>query len=69
MVYAADLFATGFSEGPLSQSAGRRYRSMILELGASRPESEIIERYLGRPCSSKALFEELSGRHVTMTGK
>jgi len=59
MVYAADLYATGFATDPMEPKAGRRYRRLALEPGSSLSEAEILRNFLGRGPSSRAIFEQL----------
>lgn len=57
-VIAADLFDSVFKENPLSIESGRRYRSMLLAPGSSRPELELVEEFLGRPYKIDAYLED-----------
>jgi metallopeptidase MepB len=59
MAYAADLFAATFAEDPMSAAAGRRWRYEVLEPGASRSEMGILEAFLVREPSAKAILDEL----------
>ncbi len=59
IVYAADLFATGFATDPMDHQAGRRFRQRVLERGSSLPEAEILKDFLHRKPSSRAIFEQL----------
>lgn len=58
-VYAADLFEAAFSKDPLDPGAGRRWRYQVLERGASQPELEMLEAFLGRPINSDAIIEQI----------
>jgi len=51
---AKDLFTQFDSANLMDPSAARRYRELVLEPGGSRPVSELVERFLGRPWSLKA---------------
>jgi len=55
--YSADMFYTGFHKDPGDKEAGRKFRHMILEKGASGDMSKILEEYLGRPPSNEAYME------------
>jgi metallopeptidase MepB len=57
MVYAADLYKSGFAKDPLSSAAGRRYRYLVLQPGSSQSEAETLENFLGRKPSSEAYFD------------
>jgi metallopeptidase MepB len=39
--------------------AGKRYRSIVLEPGSSRPEAETLELFLGRKPNGEAYYSEL----------
>ncbi|MCI4350207.1 MAG: Zn-dependent oligopeptidase [Thermoplasmata archaeon] len=61
LVIAKDLFERFRAAGPLmNPEEGRRYRRSILEPGSSRPASELIQDYLGRPSSIEAFERWLS---------
>jgi Zn-dependent oligopeptidase len=59
-VYAADLYEASFAKDPLSPEAGRRWRYEVLERASCQPELEVLERYLGRPLSVDAIFEQIA---------
>jgi thimet oligopeptidase len=46
----------------LDTSVGMRFRKTILARGGEEPAKAIVERFLGRPVSSKAFFDELKGK-------
>ena len=52
LVFAADMYATGFKHDPLDPARGRRYREKVLRPGASRDEIETLT---------------VSSLHLTMT--
>lgn len=58
-VMAADLYSLFKKHGSLNKEWGRKLRKEIYEPGSSRDENESLERFLGRPLSSEAFFEEL----------
>jgi len=45
---------------PMNPEAGCRYRSMVLEPGASKPEADILRGYLGRNANGDAYYNELA---------
>ncbi|KAF3922778.1 Saccharolysin [Arthrobotrys entomopaga] len=59
LVFASDMYYTGFKENPMNPENGRRYRKEVLEKGGSRDEMESLKAFLGREPNSKAFFEEL----------
>lgn len=59
-VYADDMFSRFRENGVLDPMTGRRYRSEILERGASRDEAESLRQFLGRPPSDAAFLERLN---------
>jgi len=59
-VIALDLISA-FGTDIMNGAAGRRFRDMILSRGSEEPASELVERFLGRPVSSEAFFEEIRG--------
>lgn len=61
IAYSADLFASAFAKDPMNTTAGRRWRYQVLEQGASRSEMGILEEFLGRKPSTKAILDELTG--------
>jgi len=58
-VYASDIYSAVFATDPMRPEAGRRYRSMMLEPGASKPEADILKDYMGRDCHGDAYYAEL----------
>ncbi len=58
-VYAQDMFSRFKAEGLLNPAAGRRYRTEILEKGASRDEMESIKIFLGREPNEDAFLESI----------
>ncbi|KAI5273138.1 zincin [Aureobasidium subglaciale] len=54
-VFAADLFAE-FKDDPRNQETWERYRSTVLERGASMDELQNLCDFLGRPPDAKALL-------------
>jgi len=59
LVFASDMFFTGFKQDPMNAENGRRYRKEVLSKGGSRDEMESLKAFLGREPNSKAFFEEL----------
>ena len=57
-VYAYDLYSL-FKAHPLDAATGRRYREMVLEPGASRPEIDSVTAFLGREPSDAPFLEQL----------
>jgi thimet oligopeptidase len=57
-VLAADL-RTAFGADKLDARVGRRYRDTVLGQGGQRPPPELVDRFLGRPSSTAAFFDEL----------
>jgi thimet oligopeptidase len=45
----------------LNAETGMKFRKTILSRGGEEPAKQIVERFLGRPVSNKAWFEELKG--------
>jgi thimet oligopeptidase len=54
LAVAKDLESTFDRTDLLAASPAERYRQMILEVGASQPAAQMLERFLGRPFSAKA---------------
>ena len=54
-----DMFDTAFRADTLDSTAGRRYRHMVLEKGASQDEMKTLTDFLGREASSAAYFRDL----------
>ncbi|HEY0143746.1 MAG TPA: M3 family metallopeptidase [Thermoanaerobaculia bacterium] len=46
----------------LDTNVGLRFRNTILSRGGEEPAKAMVERFLGRPVSSKAFFAELEGK-------
>ncbi len=59
-VIALDLVAA-FGDDLMSSAVGRRFREMILCRGSEEPARDLVERFLGRPVSSEAFFQEIRG--------
>ena len=55
--YGDDMWSRFAAEGITDPSVGRAYRREVLEPGASRDAEELVEAFLGRPFSSRALLE------------
>ena len=58
-VYAQDMFSIFKKNGVMDKATGTRYRKVILENGATKPEIDIVEEFLGRKPNSKAFLESL----------
>lgn len=59
LVFASDMYFTGFKKNPMDPEKGRQYRHEILEKGGSRDEMESLKAFLGREPNSEAFFKEL----------
>jgi thimet oligopeptidase len=46
----------------LNTDVGMKFRKTVLARGGEEPAKVLVERFLGRPVSSKAFFDELKGR-------
>jgi len=57
---ALDLLSA-FKTDVMSSATGRRFREMILCRGSEEPARELVERFLGRPVSREAFFQEIRG--------
>ena len=60
-VIALDLVAA-FGSDLMNSATGRRFRELILSRGGEEPARDLVERFLGRPVSSDAFFEEIRGQ-------
>lgn len=58
-VMAADIFSFFKKAGLLDAQQGSRLRDEIYAPGSSREELESLEKFLGRPLSDEAFFEQL----------
>ncbi len=58
-VYAEDMFSIFKKNGVMDTATGTRYRKEILEKGATAPEIEMVEKFLGRKSNSDAFLESL----------
>ncbi len=58
-VYAQDMFSVFKKNGVMDKATGIRYRKGILEIGATEPEINIVEKFLGRKSNSDAFLESL----------
>lgn len=58
-VYAQDMFSIFKKNGVMDKATGIRYRKIILENGASKPEIKIVEEFLGRKSNSNAYLESI----------
>ena len=54
LVIAKDLFSVFRSEGMNDPRPAERYRKAVLEPGGSRPATELVQAFLGRPFSFEA---------------
>jgi len=59
-VIALDL-VTAFGKDLMDPATGRRFRDEILSRGSEEPARDLVERFLGRPVSSEAFFQEIRG--------
>ncbi len=58
-VYAQDMFSVFAKNGVMDKATGIRYRKEILEKGATVPEIEMVEKFLGRKPNSDAFLQSL----------
>lgn len=58
-VFSSDMYYAAFKADPLNSEAGRRYRRIVLEKGASLPELGLLTEYLGREPNSDAFFDNV----------
>lgn len=58
-VYAEDMFSLFQKNGVMDTATGIKYRKEILEKGGSVPETEMVEKFLGRKSNSDAFLESL----------
>ena len=58
-LYAQDMFSVFQKNGVMDKATGIRYRKEILETGATTPEIESIETFLGRKSNSDAFLETM----------
>lgn len=57
---ALDL-VSAFGQNLMNSEVGRRFRETILCRGSEEPARDLVERFLGRPVSSEAFFQEIRG--------
>ncbi|KAH8900095.1 zincin [Thozetella sp. PMI_491] len=57
--HAMDMFDTAFKQNPLDGQAGRRYRRMVLEKGATQDEMKTLKDFLGRDPRPEAFLADL----------
>ena len=58
-VYAQDMFSVFAKNGVMNKATGIRYRKEILEKGATVPEIQMVEKFLGRKPNSDAFLQSL----------
>ncbi len=58
-VYAQDIFSVFKKKGVMDNATGIGYRKGILEMGATEPEINMVEKFLGRKSNSDAFLESL----------
>ncbi|MBF2708980.1 M3 family metallopeptidase [Flavobacterium soyangense] len=58
-VYAEDMFSIFKKNGVMDTATGIRYKKEILEKGGTVPETEMVEKFLGRKSNSDAFLESL----------
>ena len=61
-VYAQDIFTRFAKEGIMNAKVGRAYRNIILAPGATEEPDVLLQRFLGRPLSYDAFFQEMGIR-------
>ena len=59
-VLSSDLFTRFEQQGLLNPMEGRRFRTMILEPGATQDVHQMVEAYLGRKPNDEAFFRRLT---------
>lgn len=57
LTYAKDMFVSVFKDNPFSPVAGNRYKSLVLEPGASLTGEEILFNFLGRQPTPDAFLQ------------
>jgi thimet oligopeptidase len=60
-VLALDMLSA-FGDNLMDAKVGQRYRETILAPGSQEEESALVRRFLGREPSSKAFFDEVTGK-------
>ncbi|MFY0652945.1 MAG: Zn-dependent oligopeptidase [Cyclobacteriaceae bacterium] len=58
-VYAQDMFSIFEENGILDKETGIRYRDIILGMGSSKDELDLVRQFLGREPNNKAFLREL----------
>ena len=58
-VYAQDMFSVFKKNGVMDTATGIKYRKEVLEKGATVPEIEMVQNFLGRKPNSEAFLESL----------
>ncbi|MFH1853625.1 MAG: M3 family metallopeptidase [Candidatus Neomarinimicrobiota bacterium] len=58
-VYARDIFSVFQENGVMDQRTARRYRSIILEKGATEDALELVREFLGREPDNKAFLKDI----------
>jgi thimet oligopeptidase len=53
---------SAWGDNILDPAVGLKFRKTILSRGGEEPARKIVERFLGRPVSSKAFFDEMKGK-------
>jgi thimet oligopeptidase len=59
-VIALDMLSA-FGDDLMDPRVGRRFREVVLARGGERPSMRNVEEFLGRPVSSDAFFQEITG--------
>lgn len=60
-VLALDMLSP-FGQNLMDAKVGQRYRHIILENGGEIPPMQLVQRFLGRPPSPEAFFQEITGQ-------
>ena len=60
LAIATDMFTRFEKEGIRNQDVARQYRQLILGAAGSKPATQFIEEFLGRPFSTKAYIDQLN---------
>ncbi len=61
-VLAMDMLSQ-FGDNLMNPKMGKRYRTVILERGSEAPANELVHTFLGREPSSKAFYQEITGKN------
>ena len=65
LVIALDMFSRFQEEGLRNQETSMDYRNKVLATGGSKPASEFVADFLGRPYNFEAFQRRLEGEEGT----